>query len=86
MTTVNGYSIEPNADLCDADLCDANLRGADLRGLRVKAIERCQQINLPITLAMTVNETTLPHLWETIEFGLDGYGAALDRIPCRFID
>jgi len=47
-----------------------DLRGADLRELRVKAIERCQQINLPITLAMTVNESTLPHLWETIEFGL----------------
>ncbi len=47
-----------------------NLRGADLRELRVKAIERCQRINLPITLAMTVNESTLPHLWETIEFGL----------------
>ncbi|MBI1178482.1 radical SAM protein [bacterium] len=47
-----------------------DLRGADLRELRIKAIERCQQINLPITLAMTVNTTTLPHLWETIEFGL----------------
>ncbi len=47
-----------------------DLRGADLRELRVRAIERCQQINLPITLAMTVNETNLPQLWETIEFGL----------------
>ncbi|HAV61812.1 MAG TPA: hypothetical protein DCY13_05555, partial [Verrucomicrobiales bacterium] len=46
------------------------LRGADLRDLRLRAIERCQRINLPITLAMTVNEATLPHLWETIEFGL----------------
>lgn len=47
-----------------------DLRGTDLRELRVRAIERCQQINLPITLAMTVNETNLPQLWETIEFGL----------------
>ncbi len=48
----------------------SDLRGADLRELRVRAIERCQQINLPITLAMTVNETNLAHLWDTIEFGL----------------
>ena len=47
------------------------LRGADLRALRVAAIERCQQINLPITLAMTVTPTNLPHLWETVRFGLD---------------
>ncbi len=46
------------------------LRGVDLRELRLRAIERCQRINLPITLAMTVTETNLPHLWETIEFGL----------------
>jgi hypothetical protein len=46
------------------------LRGVDLRALRVAAIERCQQINLPITLAMTVTPANLPHLWETIAFGL----------------
>jgi len=46
------------------------LRGADLRALRIEAIERCQQINLPLTLAMTVTPANLPHLWETIAFGL----------------
>lgn len=46
------------------------LRGADLRSTRQKAIEVCQQINLPLTLAMTVTPENLPHLWEVIEFGL----------------
>ena len=46
------------------------LRGADLRALRIEAIERCQQINLPITLAMTVTGDNVAQLWETIEFGL----------------
>lgn len=46
------------------------LRGADLRATRQRAIEVCQQINLPLTLAMTVTPENLPHLWEAIEFGL----------------
>lgn len=46
------------------------LRGVDLRETRKTAIERCQAIALPITLAMTVTSENLPHLWETIEFGL----------------
>lgn len=46
------------------------LRGADLRAMRQKAIEVCQKINLPLTLAMTVTSENLPHLWEAIEFGL----------------
>ena len=46
------------------------LRGADLRPLRERAIERCREINLPITLAMTVTPENLGHLWEAIEFGL----------------
>ncbi|HXT40973.1 MAG TPA: radical SAM protein [Candidatus Angelobacter sp.] len=46
------------------------LRGADLRTTRVRAIERCREIHLPITLAMTVTPDNLPFLWETIEFGL----------------
>ena len=29
---VNGYTIEPGADLAEADLTGANLSGADLRG------------------------------------------------------
>ncbi len=46
------------------------LRGADLREVRRKAIERCGEYGLPITLAMTVNRITLPHLWDTVKFGL----------------
>jgi 7,8-dihydro-6-hydroxymethylpterin dimethyltransferase len=46
------------------------LRGADLRALRLAAIDRCQRINLPLTLAMTVTPTNLAYLWETIAFGL----------------
>ncbi|MDP9097898.1 MAG: radical SAM protein [Verrucomicrobiota bacterium] len=46
------------------------LRGADLRDTRRRAIERCAEMNLPITLAMTVTPENLPHLWEAIEFGL----------------
>ncbi len=46
------------------------LRGADLRETRRRAIERCGEMNLPITLAMTVTPENLPHLWDAIEFGL----------------
>ena len=46
------------------------LRSADLRETRRRAIERCAEMNLPITLAMTVTPENLPHLWEAIEFGL----------------
>jgi 7,8-dihydro-6-hydroxymethylpterin dimethyltransferase len=46
------------------------LRGADLRDTRRRAIELCAEMNLPITLAMTVTPENLPHLWEAIEFGL----------------
>ncbi|EEF62415.1 radical SAM protein [Pedosphaera parvula] len=46
------------------------LRGGDLRGMRVRAIERCGAMNLPITLAMTVTPDNLSHLWEAVEFGL----------------
>ena len=48
------------------------LRGADLRKTRIRAIERCREINLPITLAMTVTPESLSSLWDAIEFGL-GY-------------
>src|SRR5438445_1387230 len=47
------------------------LRGADLRALRKRAMERCREMNLPITLAMTVTPENLPYLWEAIEFGLE---------------
>lgn len=46
------------------------LRGADLRETRRRAIERCGEMNLPITLAMTVTPENLAHLWSAIEFGL----------------
>jgi hypothetical protein len=46
------------------------LRGADLRSVRESAIERCREIKLPVTLAMTVVPENLGHLWEAIEFGL----------------
>ena len=47
------------------------LRGADLRDLREKALDRCADIGLPVTLAMTVTPENLPHLWEAICFGLE---------------
>jgi uncharacterized radical SAM superfamily Fe-S cluster-containing enzyme len=46
------------------------LRGADLRELRERALEQCATANIPVTLAMTVTGENLPHLWQTIEFGL----------------
>jgi uncharacterized radical SAM superfamily Fe-S cluster-containing enzyme len=46
------------------------LRGADLRKNRLRAIERCGEMNLPITLAMTVTQENLSFLWQSIEFGL----------------
>jgi uncharacterized radical SAM superfamily Fe-S cluster-containing enzyme len=46
------------------------LRGADLRATRQRAVERCGEMNLPITLAMTVTPDNLPFLWQAIEFGL----------------
>ncbi len=48
----------------------AFLRGADLRKTRLQAIERCGELHLPITLAMTVTRDNLPWLWPAIEFGL----------------
>jgi len=46
------------------------LRGGDFRAMRQRAIERCEGMNLPVTLAMTVTPDNLAHLWEAIEFGL----------------
>jgi 7,8-dihydro-6-hydroxymethylpterin dimethyltransferase len=46
------------------------LRGADLRDLKRRAIERCGDIGLPITLAMTVVPGNLGEMWDTIDFGL----------------
>jgi uncharacterized radical SAM superfamily Fe-S cluster-containing enzyme len=46
------------------------LRGADLRATRQRCLERCREMKLPVTLAMTVTPENLPCLWEAIEFGL----------------
>jgi uncharacterized radical SAM superfamily Fe-S cluster-containing enzyme len=46
------------------------LRGVDLRRIRRQAIDRCGEMNLPLTLAMTVTAPTLGWLWLAIEFGL----------------
>jgi len=46
------------------------LRGADLRKMRERCLERCEEIDLPVTLAMTVTRDNLAFLWEAIEFGL----------------
>lgn len=47
------------------------LRGADLRASRRRCLDRCAESGIPVTLAMTVTEANLPHLWETVEFGLE---------------
>jgi len=46
------------------------LRGADLRALRERCLERCREMKLPVTLAMTVTPENLPNLWDAIAFGL----------------
>ena len=46
------------------------LRGGDLRETRQRCLERCREIKLPVTLAMTVTPDNLPFVWDTIDFGL----------------
>ena len=46
------------------------LRGADLRNLRERCIKCCADLNVPVTLAMTVTRDNLDFLWDTIQFGL----------------
>jgi uncharacterized radical SAM superfamily Fe-S cluster-containing enzyme len=46
------------------------LRGADLRATRERCLDRCREMKLPVTLAMTVTTENLPFLWDAIEFGL----------------
>jgi len=46
------------------------LRGGDLRAMRERCLERCREMNIPVTLAMTVTPDNLPFLWDAIEFGL----------------
>lgn len=47
-----------------------SLRGADLRAVRTRCLERCRDMNIPVTLAMTVTPGNLRFVWEAIEFGL----------------
>ena len=47
------------------------LRGADLRATRQRCLERCRDMKLPVTLAMTVTPENLPNLWDAIAFGLE---------------
>jgi 7,8-dihydro-6-hydroxymethylpterin dimethyltransferase len=47
-----------------------SLRGADLRSTRERCLERCREMKLPVTLAMTVTPENLPFLWSAIDFGL----------------
>lgn len=46
------------------------LRGADLRATHERCLKRCEEMKLPVTLAMTVTSENLPNLWDAIEFGL----------------
>jgi len=46
------------------------LRGADLRDIRLRAIQRCGAVKIPITLAMTVTPENLDQVWAAVEFGL----------------
>lgn len=46
------------------------LRGVDLRKTKEKALKAARAIDLPITLAMTVNEDNVEHLWDAARFGL----------------
>ena len=46
------------------------LRGTDLRAMRERCLQRCREMNIPVTLAMTVTAGNLPFLWEAVAFGL----------------
>src|SRR5580765_6158241 len=46
------------------------LRGMDLREMRQRCLERCAEMKLPVTLAMTVTPENLGFLWQAIEYGL----------------
>ena len=46
------------------------LRGADCRALRDQALDRCGDIGLSVTLAMTVIPENLPYAWEAVQAGL----------------
>lgn len=47
------------------------LRSGDFREMKRSVMDRCEKEQIPFTLAMTVMQENLPHLWETIETGLE---------------
>ncbi len=47
-----------------------SLRGADLRAVRERCLARCRDMNIPVTLAMTVTRKTCRFAWQAVEFGL----------------
>ncbi len=47
------------------------LRGSDLRAMRQRAIDTAGALGVPTTLAMVVTPATIPHLGETLRFGLE---------------
>ena len=46
------------------------LRGADLRSIKEAAISRARDMQIPVTLAMTVTSANISGLWASIEYGL----------------
>jgi len=49
---------------------DKVLRGSDLKKTKRRAIERAEELGLPVTLAMTVIPENREQLWDTVKFGL----------------
>ena len=49
---------------------EKELRGGDLRSLKKRAIEKAGELNIPLTLAMTVIPENLAQLWSTVAFGI----------------
>jgi hypothetical protein len=46
------------------------LRGKDLRALRSRVLDRCEQLDIPVTLAMTVDEHNVDQLGGTLALAL----------------
>lgn len=47
------------------------LRGVDLRKVRERVVAHCAELGVPVTLAMTVNHATIPHLGDAVRFGIE---------------
>lgn len=48
-----------------------SLRGGDLRAMRREVLRVCETAGIPVTLAATVTQETLPGLWESVRFALE---------------